>query len=103
MPTAMPVNSLDPSSRPAKVAGWRRWLPKPLRQTRWRSLTSPFWWLKLAHPWSGFLVLGLWWLLDRDRRLLHQVRLQRLFFDRVNFRDVEMSLTDFIRPELWLL
>lgn len=48
-------------------------------------------------------MLGLWWLLDRDRRLLHQVRLQRLFFDRVNFRDVEMSLTDFIRPELWLL
>jgi hypothetical protein len=94
---------LDRSVLPPPLVWWRRWLPKNLRQVQWRSLTSLFWWLKLAHPWSGLAILSFWWLVDRDRRLLHQVRLQRLFFDRVNFRDIEITMSDFIRPELWLL
>lgn len=54
------------------------------------------------HPWSSFGLIALWWVIERDRRMVHQVRLQRLFFEKVNFRDVEMNLADFVRPELWM-
>jgi hypothetical protein len=78
-------------------------IPRLLRQFQVKSLKSPFWWLRALHPWSGLMLLTLWWVLEHDRRMMHQVRLQRLFFDRVNFRDIEITLSDFVRPELWLL
>lgn len=81
----------------------REYLPRTLRQFQVSSLKSSFWWLRTLHPWSGMTLLALGWLLEHDRRIVHQVRLQRLFFDRVNFRDIEMTLSDFVRPELWLL
>ncbi|MBE9032021.1 hypothetical protein IQ266_19985 [filamentous cyanobacterium LEGE 11480] len=81
----------------------RSLIPRSLRQFRLKSLKSLFWWLRVLHPWSSFGLIAMWWVIDRDRRIEHQVRLQRLFFDRVNFRDIEISMSDFIRPELWLL
>jgi hypothetical protein len=83
---------------------WWQWLmPRALRQLQWRSLVSPFWWLRTWHPWSGFALIILWWIWQHDRRPMHQIRLQRLFFQRVNFRDIELMLSDFVRPELWFM
>ncbi len=84
-------------------AWFKERVPRTLRQFQVDSLKSPFWWLRTLHPWSGMTLLALGWMLEHDRRMAHQVRLQRLFFDRVNFRDIEMTLSDFVRPELWLL
>jgi hypothetical protein len=78
------------------------WVPRSVRQFRLKSLTSTFWWLRTWHPWSAFTLVVLFWLGDRDRRLAHQVRLQQLVFQQVNFRDVEVMLGDFVRPELWI-
>jgi hypothetical protein len=88
---------------PPRPAWWRSFVPRSLRQFQPRSLLSPFWWLRTWHPWSGLALILLFWLLQQDRRMTHQVRLQRLFFDRVNFRDIELMLSDFVRPELWFL
>jgi hypothetical protein len=79
------------------------WVPRSVRQFQLKSLASTFWWLRTWHPWSAFALVLWFWLGDRDRRLTHQVRLQRLVFQQVNFRDVEVMLADFIRPELWML
>jgi hypothetical protein len=88
----------------APHAAWWQWLmPRTLRQFQWRSLVSPFWWLRTWHPWSGFALIVLWWIWQNDRRPAHQIRLQRLFFQRVNFRDIELMLSDFVRPELWFM
>jgi hypothetical protein len=97
------ATAIDASPPPLRQSWWRSLMPRSLRQFHIQSLVSPFWWLRTWHPWSGFALIGLFWLCDRDRRLAHQVRLQCLFFNRVNFRDIELMLGDFIRPELWLL
>ncbi len=96
----IPDGQLTHAPRPA---WWQRLLPRSLRQFQWRSLTSPFWWLRTWHPWSGFALVVLWWIWQNDRRPMHQIRLQRLFFQRVNFRDIELMLSDFVRPELWFM
>jgi hypothetical protein len=67
-----------------------------------KNLRSTYWWLRKLHPWSAFALIGWRWLRDRDRRAEHQVRLQKRLL-HLNFRDVQEFLTDFIRPEFWLM
>ncbi len=87
---------------PQPASGWPTWVPRSVRQFRPQSLTSTFWWLRTWHPWSAFALVVLSWVWQRDRRVAHQVRLQQLVFQQVNFRDVEVMLGDFVRPELWI-
>jgi hypothetical protein len=94
---------IDESPPPVRQSWWRSRMPRSWRQFQVKSLTTSFWWLRTWHPWSGLALIVLFWCLQRDRRLAHQVRLQHLFFKQVNFRDIELMLGDFIRPELWLL
>jgi hypothetical protein len=67
-----------------------------------KRLRSPFWWIRKSHPWSALALIGLWWLLQRDRRLVHQLRFQRTLIN-LNFREIEQFMADFVRPELWFL
>jgi hypothetical protein len=97
-----PVQLTAIQAMPQRRSGWPAWVPRSLRQFQLKSLASTFWWLRTWHPWSAFALVLLFWVWQRDRRLVHQVRLQRLLFQQVNFRDVEVMLADFIRPELWM-
>jgi hypothetical protein len=67
-----------------------------------KNLRSSYWWLRKLHPWSVFALIGWRWLCERDRRTEHQVRLQKKLL-HLNFRDIQEFLTDFIRPEFWLM
>lgn len=67
-----------------------------------KNFRSTFWWLRKLHPWSAFALIGWRWLMERDRRAEHQVRIQKKLM-HLNFRELQEFLTDFIRPEFWLM
>ncbi len=76
------------------------WIGRFIDQWQW--LRSPFGWQRKFHPWSALILIGLSWIRQRDRRPQHQMRLQRTLL-KLNFRDIELFMADFVRPEFWFM
>jgi hypothetical protein len=69
---------------------------------QWQWLRSPFGWQRKFHPWSALILISLGWIRQRDRRPQYQMRLHRTLL-KLNFRDIELFMADFVRPEFWLM
>jgi hypothetical protein len=68
----------------------------------WKAMRSPRWWFRKTHPWSALIWISIRWVVQGDRRLEHQVHLQRRLA-HLNFKEIHLAMGDFLRPEFWMM